>query len=156
MSIPGGVEIPDSYETYLELVGTIDTWYRARTGMKSGPITAKRHGVPEEIALPVLEAGTCPYCPGSTLVALDVHQLGSASDEKACPCCGSRFSTYEIVPAVGVGPLGLTEHIGADRCGHVEAFLLPRGMALTGGYLSPPRRAWELLRRGIDPPAGLR
>jgi hypothetical protein len=61
-----------------------------------------------------------------------------------------------IAPAVGVGPLRLTERAGADRCGHVKAFLLPRGMALTGGYLLPPRRAWELLRRGIDPPAGLR
>lgn len=156
MSTPGRVEIPDSYETYLELVRTIDTWYRARTGMKSGPITANRRGVPEEIALPVLEAGTCPYRPGSTLAAPGVDRLDLASDEKACPCCGSRFSTYEIDLAVGVGPLGLTERVGADRCGHVEAFLLPRGMALTGGYLSPPRRAWQLLRRGIDPPAGLR
>jgi hypothetical protein len=110
-------------ETSLVLVGTIDTWYRAKAGMKSGPVTAKRHGVPEEIAL---------------------------------PCCGSRFSTYEIDPTVGVGPLRLTERARADRCGHVEAFLQPPGMALTGGYLSPPRRAWELLRRGIDPPAGLR
>jgi hypothetical protein len=108
------VEIPDSYEEYLELVETIDTWYRGKAGRKSRPITANRHGVPEEIALPVLEAGTCPYCPGSTLVALDVHQLDSASDEKACPCCGSGFSTYEIDLAIGVGPVGLTERVGAD------------------------------------------
>jgi hypothetical protein len=151
--------IPDNYEAYLDVLRGIDDWYRGQAGSKSGPLEF----LPQEITRPVLD-GACPYCPNVRLDQVDnddptwaaIH--GGITCYDRCPCCGHEFTLYPLDPdgLPSRTGRGLIEHRGHDRCGHVRAFLLPRGLALTGGYVSPPRSAWEHLRRGKQPPPGLR
>jgi hypothetical protein len=139
--------IPDTYEAFMALVERIDHWYRGQAVSSSGPLDQ----VPGEIARPVLE-GACPYCPDVRLELGENDGLlirGPRCDR--CPCCGHRWELYETEG----GGRGFSQILGHDRCGHVRAFLLPRGMAFTGGYYAPPRAAWEHLRRGQPPPPKL-
>jgi hypothetical protein len=140
--------IPDTYEAYLEVVERIDDWYRGQAGSSSGPLER----VPTAISRPALE-GACPYCPdvGLELVENTEGVLMRQPRYDRCPCCGYRFELYETEG----GGRGFSQGLGHDRCGHVRAFLRPRGMAFTGGYFAPPRAAWEYLRRGEDPPPRL-
>jgi hypothetical protein len=141
--------IPDTYEEFMEVVERIPKWFRGQAGSSSGPLDH----VPREVARPVLE-GACPYCP-------DVRLDAAANDASTlliraprydhCSCCGHSFELYPTEPA----GRGFSQVIGHDRCGHVRAFLLARGMAFTGGYYDPPRAAWEYLRHGEEPPPRL-